>query len=94
MPFEDENYASIPRTTDTERELFFKILELLGLGLHLGLKFLRHLGYFGPDYQLPSWYCEFLVFVIVFCYSTITVRFCKKLSLYIHLPNIYLGVGF
>ena len=48
---------------------FFKDLELLGLGRHFGMKFMRHLGYFRPDYQHPFWYCEFLVHV--FHYSII-----------------------
>ena len=59
----------VPRTTDSQRELFFKNLELLGLGRHFGVNVLMHLGYFRPDYQHPFWYCEFLVHI--FQYSTI-----------------------
>ena len=39
------------RTTDTQRELFFKNPKLLGLGRQIGLKFLRKLSYFWPNYQ-------------------------------------------
>ena len=49
-----------------------------------------HLGYFQSNYQHPFWYSESLVHV--FHYSTIISK--KKLSLYIHIPNIYLGLGF
>ena len=41
----------IPRTTDIQRELFFKNSKLLGLGRQIGLKILRHLRYFRPNYQ-------------------------------------------
>ena len=45
-------------------------------------------GFFWPIYQHPCWYCESLVHV--FHYSTLIST--KKLSLYIHIPNIYLGL--
>ena len=41
---------SRPWTTDTQRERFFKNLKLLGLGRQNGRTFLRHLGYFRPNY--------------------------------------------
>jgi hypothetical protein len=41
-------------------------------------------------YQHPFWYCESLVYV--FHYSSIF--FYKNLSLYIHIPNVYLGFEF
>ena len=54
----------------TPRESFFsKILNFWAWADILGRKFLRHLGYFQPDYQHPFWYGEFLVHV--FHYSTI-----------------------
>jgi hypothetical protein len=52
---------------------------------------LGHLDYFRRDYQHPFWYSEFLdcpYFPIFNHY------FYKKLSLYIHIPNIYLGLEF
>ena len=48
------------------------------------------MGCFQPNYQHPFWYSESLV--RVFHYSTIIST--KKLSLYFHIPNIYLGPGF
>jgi len=64
----------------TPRELFFKNLELLGLGRHFGLKFFEAFGVFlaGP--------CP--------CFPLFNHYFYKKLSLDILLQNIYLGVGF
>ena len=48
------------------------------------------MGNFQPNYPHPFWYSESLVHV--FHYSTIFLQ--KKVSLYIHIPNIYLGLGF
>ena len=64
--------------------------ELWGLGRQIGQIILGHLGYFRLNYQYPFWYSESLIHV--FHYSTIIS--IKKLSLYIHIPNIYLGLGF
>jgi hypothetical protein len=47
-------------------------------------------GIFGWNYQHSFGYSEELVHV--FLYSTIIFK--NKLSLYIHIPNIYLGLGF
>ena len=79
------------RTTDTQRDLFLTF----GLGQTFWTDFfLRHLGYFRPDYQLPFWNCEFLVHV--FHYSIIISKKTKPLY---PTPKylfgiIYLGVGF
>jgi hypothetical protein len=48
------------------------------------------LGYFWPNYQHPFWYSE--SFFYVFNHSTIIST--KKLSLYIHIPNIHLRFEF
>ena len=54
---------------------------------------LGHLGYFLSNYQHPFWYCESLV--TVFHYSTIiSTQNNKPLPFDIHIPNIYLGLGF
>ena len=53
-------------------------------------KFLGIWGYFRLNYRHPFLYSESLVHI--FYYSTIISK--KKLSLYIHIPNIYLGLGF
>ena len=58
FPRENFFYGFIPQTTDTQKELFFKNLELSGWN------FLRHLGYFRPDYQHPFWYCESMFSII------------------------------
>ena len=73
-----------------ERAYFFKYPKLLGLGRHFGLKFFEAFGAF-LDYQHPFWYCEFLVHVFHYVFNN---YFYKNLSLYIQLPNIYLGLGF
>ena len=78
------------RTTDTQRELFIKNLELLGLGRHFGLKFFEALGYFWLDYQASI----LVLWVPCPCFPIFNHYFYKKLSLYIQLPNIYLGLGF
>ena len=47
------------RTTDTQREFFFKNSKLLGLGI--GLKFFEAFGIFSAKILAPFWYCESLV---------------------------------
>jgi hypothetical protein len=75
----------------TPNEAFFHCNpELLGLERQNGQINSGAFGYFRPHYQHPFWYSESLVHV--FHYSTIIST--KKLSLYIHIPNIYLVLGF
>ena len=77
--------------TDTNREGFFlKIPNFWAWADKLGQKISGHFGYFRSNYKDPFWYSESLVHV--FHYSTIIST--KKLSLYIHILNIYLGLGF
>ena len=64
---------------------FFKNLELLGLGRHFGLKFFEAFGVFSVGLSTPI----LLLWVPCPCFYH---YFYKKLSLYIQLPNIYLGV--
>ena len=49
---------------------------------------LGHLGYFQPNYQHSFWYSEFLVHVFII--QSLFLQ--KELSLYIHIPNIHLGL--
>ena len=77
-------------TTDTQRELFFKNLELLGLGRYFGLKFFEAFGVFSTGLSAPI----LVLWVPCPCFPLFNHYFYKKLSLYIQLPNIYLGVGF
>ena len=49
------------RTTDTQRELFFKNSQLLGLGRQIELKFLEAFGVFSAKLLVLFWHCEFLV---------------------------------
>ena len=55
-----------------------------------GKQIMWRLGYFRPNYQHPFWYSESLAHV--FHYSIIIST--KKLSLYIHIFNIFSGLGF
>ena len=48
------------------------------------------MGYFRPNYQHPFGYCESLVHV----FKLFNHYFYKKLSLYTHIPNIHLWLGF
>jgi hypothetical protein len=48
------------------------------------------LGHFRPNYQHSFWYSESLVHV----FHNSTIISTKKLSLYIHIPNVYLRLGF
>ena len=50
-----------PRTTDTQRELSFENLKLLGLGRQIGPKIFGAFGVFLAKQQHPSWHCESLV---------------------------------
>ena len=70
-------------TTDAQKSL-------LGLGWHVGQLNSGALGVFRPNYQHPFWYNESLVRV----FHLFNHCFYKKLSLYIHIPNTYLGLGF
>jgi hypothetical protein len=49
------------RTTDTQRELFFKNSKLLGLGRQICLKFFEAFGVFSDKILALFWYCESLV---------------------------------
>ena len=66
------------RTTDTQWDLFSKFSKFWVWADILDWNFMRHLGYFRPDYQHPFWYCEFFVHVF-HCSTNI---FIKKMSLY------------
>ena len=59
-------------------KVFSKNLKLLGLGRHFGLKLFEAFGVILAGLSAPI----------------LVHYFYKKLSLYIHLPNIYLGLGF
>ena len=52
---------SLPRTTDTQRELFFKNSKLLGLGRQIGLKFFEAFGVFSAKLLALFWHCVSLV---------------------------------
>ena len=52
---------SLPRTTDTQRELFFKNSKLLGLGRQIGLKFWGAFWLFPAKLLALFWHCESLV---------------------------------
>ena len=56
--------------------LFWKISNFWAWADIFGLNFLRHLGYFRPDYQHPFWYCEYHV-------SIFNHYIYKKIILYI-----------
>ena len=50
-----------PRTTDIQRELFFKNLKLLGLGRQIGLKFWGAFWLFPAKLLALFWHCESIV---------------------------------
>ena len=53
--------SSATRTTDTQRELFFKNSKLLGFGRQIGLKFFEAFGVFSAKLLALFWHCESLV---------------------------------
>ena len=62
-----------PRTTDTQREVFFSKIPNFWAGADkLGQKFFAHSGYFRRIHQHPFWYSAFLVHV--FYQSTISSK--------------------
>ena len=72
----------------TLNEAFFHWnAKLLSLGRYI-------LGYFRPNYQRPFRYCEWTLWVPCPCFPLFNHYFYKRLSLYIHIPNICLGLGF
>ena len=73
-----------PRTTDTQRELFFKNLELLGLGRHFGWNFLGIWGIFG---RTISTHFGTVFFII-------QPLFLQKTKLLYPTPKYLLGAGF
>ena len=80
-----------PRTTDAQWSfLFIKRPNCRAWADNLGRSILGHLGYFRLIYQHPFWYSESLVRV----FPLFNHYFNQKLSLYIHIPNIYWGLGF
>ena len=52
---------SLPRTTDTQRELFFKNSKLLGLDRQIGPKFWEAFWLFPAKLLALFWHCESLV---------------------------------
>ena len=79
------------RITDTQRELFFKNPQLLGLGRHFGMKFFKAVGVvFSAGLSAPI----LALWVPCPCFPLLNHYFSIKLSHHIQLPNIYLGVGF
>ena len=74
----------------TPRESFFLNPELLGMGRHFGLKVFEAFGVFSAGLSAPI----LLLWVPFPCFLLFNHYFYKKLSLYIHIPNIYLGLGF
>ena len=84
-------YRSLtPRTTDAQWSLFHWNPELLELGRQIGQINSGAFEVFSAKLSAPFWCSESLVHV--FHYSTLIST--KKLSLYIHTPNVYLGLGF
>ena len=53
--------VSLTRTTDIQRELFFKNSKLLGLGRQIGLKFWGAFWLFPAKMLALFWHCESLV---------------------------------
>ena len=81
------------RTTDTQRELFSENPKLLGLGRQIGPKNLGAFGVFLANLSAPI----LVLWVPCPCFPLINHfkhYFYKKLSLYIQIPNIYLGLVF
>ena len=75
------------RTTDTQRELFFKNLEFLGLGWHFGLKVFAAFGGFSAGLSEPI----LVLWVPCSCFPLFNhYIFLKKLSFHIQLQNVYL----
>ena len=80
------NISKIPKHTGyghPERAFFFENLKFLGLGRHFGLNFSEAFGVFSAKLSAPIW--------VQFNYSTFIST--KKLSLYIHISNMYSGLG-
>ena len=75
----------------TPNEAFFhRNPELLGLCRQFGQLILWHFGVFSADLSAP------ILVLLVFCpcFPLINHCFYKKLSIYIQIPNIYLGFEF
>ena len=77
----------ISRTLDIQRELFFKNSKLLGLGRQIWLINTGAFGLFSAKISVP------ILVQWVPCPS-FNHYFYTKLSLYSHIPNVYLESGF
>ena len=81
-----------PRITDTQmthRELFWKIPNFWAWE-EIGSTILEVFGVFSADLSAPI----LVLWVRCPCFTLINHYFYKKLSLYIQIPNMYLGLGF
>jgi hypothetical protein len=75
---------------DTRESFFFENLKPLGLGRQIGPNILGAFGVFLADLSAPI----LVLCVACPCFPLINHYFYKKLSIYIQIPNIYLGLGF
>ena len=78
------------RTTDTQTKLFFKNSKLLGFGRQIGLIFFEAFKVFSAKLSAPI----LVLWVPCPFFPLFNHYFYKKLSLYSHIPNVYLGLGF
>jgi hypothetical protein len=75
----------------TPNEAFFhRNSKLLGLGRQIVQMNFGAFGVFSADLSAPT----LVLWVPCSCFPLINQYFYKKLSLYIHIPNIYVGLGF
>ena len=82
--------SSASRTTDAQLSLFSSKSQTFGLGQTNWSS--TFWGIMGISGQLSA--CILVLWVPYPCFPSINHYFYKKLSLYIHIPNMYLGLGF
>ena len=83
----------VQRTIDTQRELFSKISNFWAWADILGWNFLRHLGYFRPDYQHENGCTHFCTVSSLSMFSIIQPLFLQKTKPLYPTPKYLFGSG-